>query len=78
MEKEGLVKKIRETPNSVNLTFELTEKGHTIYESCKKEKSIKAIMSVLSKEELQELISILEKISNKGRKISDNIALRQR
>src|SRR5271157_3841072 len=33
LEKDGLVKKTRETPKSTLLTFELTEKGSNVYRS---------------------------------------------
>ena len=68
MEKYGLVKKIRETPNSTHLRFELTEKGLDTYLKCNKEKSINDIMSVLSEEELKQLILMLEKMTNKAQR----------
>jgi DNA-binding MarR family transcriptional regulator len=68
MEKDGLVKKVRETPKSALLSFELTEKGVSTYKNCYKMRSVKAIMSVLSEEERQQLISTLNKIINKAEK----------
>jgi DNA-binding MarR family transcriptional regulator len=68
MERDGIVKKIRETPKSTLLSFELTDKGIDTYNFVKKMKTIKGIMSVLSEEERQELISILQKIINEAGK----------
>jgi len=62
MEKDGLVKKTRETPKSTLLTIELTEKGLETYKKTNKLKTDIAIMSVLSEEERQKLISMLNKI----------------
>ena len=66
MENYGLVKKIRDSPKSTKLRFELTEKGLNIFKDIKKIKSIKMIMSALSDEERQQLISLLEKIVNRA------------
>ena len=65
MEQAGLVKKIRDTPKSTKLRFELTETGFNIYQNVRKLKSAKTIMSALSEEERQQLIALLEKIINK-------------
>ena len=67
MEKKGLVKKIREVPGSTLLKFELTEKGITSLKNDKM-KVEKAIMSILSEEEYQQLIPILKKILNETEK----------
>jgi DNA-binding MarR family transcriptional regulator len=68
MERDGLVKKIRDTPNSIQFSFTLTEKGLNTYQNCMREDSIKAIMSVLSKAELKQFISMLENITAKAEK----------
>jgi DNA-binding MarR family transcriptional regulator len=68
MEKDGLVKKVRETPKSTLIHFELTEKGIDIYNQSKDMKVNKAIMSALSKEENAQLIAILKKIISKAAK----------
>ena len=68
MERDGIVKKVRETPKSTLLYFELTDKGIDTYNFVKKMKTIKDIMSVLSEEERQEFISILQKIINEAGK----------
>jgi len=66
MEKVGLVKKFRESPTSHLLTVELTKKGLDCYQKTKDIRSAKLIMSVLSEEERQYLISILKKIIDKN------------
>ena len=68
MERLGLVKKVRETPNSIHLSFELEEKGTKTHLKCENPKAIKDIMSVLSEEENQQLRLILRKIVNKAEK----------
>ena len=70
MEKNGIIKRVRENPSTTLLKFELTEKGLNIYHTCKKLKGINVIMSVLSTEELQQFIASLEKIIKKAEKIS--------
>jgi DNA-binding MarR family transcriptional regulator len=67
MEKDGLVKKIREVPKSNKLSFDLTEKGLDAFNQSKDFKIDKAIMSVLSKEELKMLMALLNKIIKKAK-----------
>jgi len=50
------------------LTFELTEKGLSIYQAANKMKLEKAIMSALSKEECQQFTSMLKKLLSKAEK----------
>jgi DNA-binding MarR family transcriptional regulator len=69
MERDGLVTKLRENPRSVLLKYELTRKGIDAYKISSKLKSEKAIFSVLSEEERQQLISILEKVITRSEKI---------
>ena len=66
MEKAGLVKKSRESPISHLLHVELTEKGLNCYKKTKEIRSAKSIMSAISEEERQQLISILKKILDKN------------
>ena len=68
MEKDGLVTRVRETPKSNQLRFELTEKGLNIHNQIKDIISVKDIMAVLSEKERQQLISALEKIVKKAEK----------
>jgi len=69
MEKDGLVKKYRENPKSVLKKFELTERGIIAYQKSTATQSIRSIMSVLSEEELQQLILIVNKVINEAEKI---------
>lgn len=68
MAKDGLVRKIQEVPKSRLLSYELTEKGIEAYNKSKDSKTEKAIMTTLSKEECEQLISLLEKIIKKAEK----------
>jgi DNA-binding MarR family transcriptional regulator len=68
MEKDGLVKKSRENRRSTLLKFELTEKGLKAYSETKEMKAYDEVMSVLTMEERQQLISSLQKIINKSDK----------
>jgi len=72
MEKEGLVQKIRNKPNSINISYQLTSKGLITFMNCRQEHSVKAIMSVLSSEEHRQLITMLEKIANAAEKYNVN------
>ena len=68
MERDGLIKKIRPTPNSTLLKFELTKKGIKLYKQIVKSGTVAAIMSTLSEKERQQLISMLERIINTSEK----------
>jgi DNA-binding MarR family transcriptional regulator len=70
MEKDGLIKRIRNTPKSNLLKLELTEKGLGIIKSSRQSKSIEAIFSSLSGVECRELESILNKVLVKAQKYS--------
>jgi DNA-binding MarR family transcriptional regulator len=71
MEHDGFIKRVRDNSKSTLLKFELTEKGLNIYNTCKKLKSLKTIMSVLSEEELGQFINMLERITKKAEKMSN-------
>jgi DNA-binding MarR family transcriptional regulator len=62
MERDGLVKKVREKPKSTLLKFELTKKGIIAFKNSDKRESIYKIMSVLSEEEQQQLIVMMRKL----------------
>ena len=69
MEKDGLLKRTRETPKSTLLSFELTRKGiNTFKYALKEARTDKSIMSVLSEEERLQLISMLKKIITRAKK----------
>ena len=66
LENDGLVEKIRDTPKTNKVRFSLTAKGFNIYKDVKDIKSGQVIMSALSEEERQQLISLLEKVTKKS------------
>ena len=70
LENDGLVEKNRETPKSTLLSFGLTKKGIELCDCISEMRADEEIMSVLSEEERQQLISILKKIL-KNEKIPD-------
>jgi DNA-binding MarR family transcriptional regulator len=72
MEREGLVKKVRQTTKSTLLMFEMTKKGIDVYHQSKKHTSEKVIMSVLSEEERQQFVATLQKIIHKAEKYRRN------
>ena len=67
MEKNGLVKKIRNA-DSDKVKIILTEKGRKVYTNAARF-SVKMILSVLSEEEKRQLHSCLEKVRSKGREL---------
>jgi DNA-binding MarR family transcriptional regulator len=62
MEKDGLIKRIHDTPKSRLLRLELTEKGLEIVKLARKSEAIDAIISFLNKEERQQMKSVLNRI----------------
>jgi DNA-binding MarR family transcriptional regulator len=74
MEKEGLIKRLRNTPKSNVLNLKITPKGLRIIEGAKKSESIEAIFSPLTDEERQNIKLSLKKIlMNVKRYASTNI-----
>jgi DNA-binding MarR family transcriptional regulator len=68
MEKNGLVRKVRETPKSALISFELTEKGRNTWKNSTKASSVETIMSVLTEEERRQLIALLGKLVTSAEK----------
>jgi len=68
MEKDGLVKKVRDAHKSTMLRFELTGKGLKTYNQAKERGTVKAIMSALSEDERQQLILIMNKLIDEVKK----------
>jgi DNA-binding MarR family transcriptional regulator len=62
MERDGLIKRIKDTPKSRLLRMELTANGHDMLKIGKESKSINALYSVLAEHELQQTYSSLTKI----------------
>lgn len=66
MEKQGLVKKVNDLDRKNMVRVYLTDKGKEVYHKAAKRESICEIMSCLSDEERQQLISSLKKLRNKA------------
>jgi len=62
MEKDGLIKRTKNTPKSNMLHLELTEKGLEMAQMSVQSKSLDAVFSSLSEEERRRFESILNKI----------------
>ena len=62
MEKDGLIKRIKDTPKSRLLRIELTEKGLDMIKISRESKEIDDILSFLTKEERRQIWSILNKM----------------
>lgn len=72
MEKDGLIKRISDTPKSTLLRFELTDKGMKVLEMSIRGESINSILSFIKDEERKQLTSIMNKIINNAKKYSPN------
>ncbi len=68
MEKAGLVRKVKNLHRKDLVRVMLTEKGRQVYHQVNKRTSALDVMSALSEEERQQLVSCLEKILNKALK----------
>jgi len=68
MEKQELVKKIKDLKKKNLIRFEMTEKGYKAFEESRARKSINEVMSILTQQEKNELWSLLMKIRNKTAK----------
>ena len=62
MEKDGLIKRVRDTPKSNLLRFELTKKGLEMVKLARKSKAIDAALSFLKNEERRQMESELNRI----------------
>ena len=62
MEKDGLIKRVRDTPKSNLLRFKLTKKGLEMVKLARKSKAIDAALSFLKNEERQQMESELNRI----------------
>lgn len=68
MEKQGLVKKVKDLDRKNMVRVYLTDKGQKVYDKAAKRESICEIISCLSDEERRQLISSLKKLRNKALK----------
>jgi DNA-binding MarR family transcriptional regulator len=62
MEKDGLVRRVKDTTYKNQINIILTDKGHKTYGNVKKRGTIRRIMSQLSDEQLQQLEPCLDKL----------------
>jgi DNA-binding MarR family transcriptional regulator len=68
MEKDGLIKRIKDTPKSRLLRIELTDKGLEMLKIGKESKTIDAILSALTEKEKQQVYTNLSKVLAKLKK----------
>jgi len=68
MEKEGLIKRLNDTPKSRLLKIELTPKGRALLNISRYSNGMNEILSILSKEELLQLDSVLNRLLIKLKK----------
>jgi len=62
MEKDGLIKRIADTPRSRLLRLELTEKGRELLKSCQYSDAMKEITSILNEQEVRQLDEVLNRL----------------
>ena len=67
MEKYGLIKRIKSTPRSNLFNLELTDKGLELIKISGQSESIDAILSSLTKQERQQIESVLKIIIDKAK-----------
>jgi len=68
MEKQGLVKRVKDLDRRNQVRIVMTEKGRQAYNQSTQRKSIQRIMSSLSKEERRQLKSYLQTLKDKALK----------
>jgi len=70
MEKDGLVRKVKDEDKKGRVKIFLTPKGQQVYTHSMKRKSIKEIISCLSEEERQQLRSFLKRLRDNALKVA--------
>jgi DNA-binding MarR family transcriptional regulator len=65
MEKDGLIRRIKETPKSRLLTLEITDKGRELLKISKYSDGMNLALSDFTIEERQELHSVLSRMRSK-------------
>lgn len=73
MEKQGLISKTRDRNRKNQIRITITEKGRKVYADSRRGSSIETIMSSLSLEDQQQLISFLMKLQNKAIREFNNV-----
>lgn len=78
MEKEGLLRRVKDLENKSQVRVTLTEKGNKTYYQSKKRESIHEIMSCLSDEEREQLGSYLLKLREKAHTVEGELSRKLR
>ena len=66
MERDGLIKRIKDLDKKNMIRVEITAKGRDAFHEAKKMKSVHRVMAVLSQEEHQQLMAIMQKLWDKA------------
>lgn len=69
MEKDGLLKRVKDLPRKNMIRVELTDKGRESYSGTTTTQSIIEIFSVLSYEEQRQLMSLLNRVTVKAQEL---------
>lgn len=70
MERDGLIRKVRDLERKNQIRVAITEKGEEAYHRSRKGKVLRKILSSLSREEQDNLRAYLETLRNKARALS--------
>ena len=73
MEKDGLIKRIRDKPKSRLLRLALTEKGQELLDNIHRSKGMNEVLSVLTEKECQQIYSNLNRVMTKLNKYSAEV-----
>ena len=73
MEKDGLIKRIRDKPKSRLLRLALTEKGQELLDKIHRSKGMNEVLSVLTEKERQQIYSNLNRVMTKLNKYSTEV-----
>ena len=66
MERDGLIKRIKDLARKNMIRIEITDKGRESVHNAKKAESVHKIMAVLSEEEHRQLMAIMQKLWDKA------------
>jgi DNA-binding MarR family transcriptional regulator len=70
MEKQGLIKKVKNLPRKNMVRVTITEKGQAAYHKSAERASMHEVMAILSENERKELWTLLEKLRDKSLKLA--------
>ena len=66
MEKDGMLRRIKDLPRKNMIRVELTDEGRNVYRRTTTDESYTEIFSILSKKEQQQLMSLLNRVTAKA------------